>query len=258
MEKTTDERSGRTLQSVQITLNIVDELQRRDRIGVTEFADELGHSKSTIHNHLQTLQEQKLVVQEEDGYRLSLRILDMAMHVREQVANYDVIQNEVDELAEETGEIAQFAIEEHGKVSYLYKATGKRAVETRSRVGKQQPMYSTSLGKTILAYLPRERTEEIVKSEEFTPITSNTITSRDELEAELDEIRERGYGIDDEENIEGLRCVSAPVKNGDSVLGAVSITGPSSRFTEERIHGELPDYAQRAANVIELNTKFSE
>nr|WP_241768038.1 IclR family transcriptional regulator C-terminal domain-containing protein [Haloferax sp. ATB1] len=50
---------------------------------------------------------------------------------------------------------------------------------------------------------------------------------------------------------------TAPVKNDETILGAISITGPSSRFTEDRLHGELADYVRSAANVIELNTKFS-
>lgn len=253
----TDKRKGRTIRSVKIAFNVIDLLQERGRIGVTEIADELGHSKSTVHSHLRTLEERKILVRERDGYRLSLRFLDMATHVREQVGNYDVIREQVDALAEETGEIVQFGIEEHGQVSYLYKAAGEYAVETRSRVGTQAPMYSTSLGKTILAYLPPERTEEIVQSMSLEPVTANTVASESELYENLEAIRERGFGIDDEENIEGLRCVSAPVRNGEDILGAVSITGPSSRFTEDKLHGELSDHVQRAANVIELNTKFS-
>ena len=248
---------GRTIRSVEIAFNIIDVLQEKGGAGVTELADELGHSKSTIHSHLRTLEDREILVREGDGYRLSLRILDMATHVRDQVGNYDVIRSEVDTLAEETGEIAQFGIEEHGKVSYLYKTTGERGVETASRVGTQQPMYSTSLGKTILAYLPEDRTEEIVQAQAYEALTPSTVTSREELYEELDAIRERGYGIDDEENFEGLRCVSAPVKNEETVLGAISITGPSSRFTLDRIHDELSDQVQRAANVIELNTKFA-
>ncbi|WP_135366590.1 IclR family transcriptional regulator [Halosimplex halophilum] len=248
---------GRTIRSVEIAFNIIDVLQEKGGAGVTELADELDHSKSTIHSHLRTLEDREILVREGDGYRLSLRILDMATHVRDQVGNYDVIKSEVDTLAEETGEIAQFGIEEHGKVSYLYKTTGERGVETASRVGTQQPMYSTSLGKTILAYLPEERTEEIVQAQSYEELTPTTVTSAEELYEELAEIRERGYGIDDEENFEGLRCVAAPVKNEETVLGAVSITGPSSRFTVDRIHDELSDQVQRAANVIELNTKFA-
>lgn len=257
MEKNKVERSGRTIQSVGIAFNIIDTLQQKGAAGVTELADELDHSKSTVHSHLYTLEDRQIVVREDDGYRLSLKILEMASSVREQVGNYDVIRDEVDTLAEETGEIAQFGIEEHGKVSYLHKQTGELGVETASRVGSQQPIYSTALGKTILAYLPADRTTEIVEDIEFEEFTPNTISSAEELYENLEQIRERGYGIDDEENIEGLRCVAAPVKNDEVVLGAVSLTGPSSRSTLERIHDDLSDEVQRAANVIELNTKFA-
>lgn len=252
-----NDHPGRTIRSVKIAFNIIEVLQDREHAGVTELAEELGHSKSTIYSHLQTLNERHILVQDSDGYRLSLRILDMANRVREQVGNYDVISNEVTALADTTGEIVQFGIEEHGMVSYLHKASGEQAVETRSRVGIQQPIYSTSLGKTILSYISGARTEEIVESLEFTAFTPQTITSTEALYAELNRIAERGYGIDDEENIEGLRCVAAPVSDEETVLGAISITGPSSRFTDERIHGDLSDHVQRAANVIELNTKFS-
>ncbi len=252
-----DDYSGRTIRSVMIAFNIIEVLQERKHVGITELATELGHSKSTIYSHLQTLTERNYLVQEPEGYRLSLRVLDIANRVREQVGNYDVITKEVDELAATTGEIVQFGIEEHGMVSYLYKASGDQAVETRSRVGIQQPMYSTSLGKTILAFMPADRTATIVSNAAYEANTPNTITEPDALRAELDRIESQGYGVDDEENIQGLRCVSAPVRHEETVLGAISITGPSSRFSDDRIHGEFSDHVKRAANVIELNTKFS-
>jgi DNA-binding IclR family transcriptional regulator len=257
MPVTDDGREGRTIQSVEIAFSIIDCLQERGAAGVTELATELSHSKSTIHSHLRTLEEQKFLVRDGDKYRMSLRVLDMATQVRKQVGNYDVIQTEVESLATDTGEIAQFGIEEHGEVSYLYKATGDQAVETASRVGIQQSMYATSLGKSILAFLPEDRVEEIVSDTTFVAKTPNTISSAAELYDDLATVRERGYSIDDEENYTGLRCVAAPVKNDDVVLGAVSITGPSSRFTDDRLDGDLSESVLRAANVIELNTKFS-
>ena len=257
MNTTPDRDPNRTIRSVEIAFNIVDALQERNQVGVTELSEELGYAKSTVHSHLRTLKEQKLIVREDDGYRLSIRILDMATHVREQIDNYDVIRDEVEKLAEETDEIAQFGVEEYDRVTYFCKATGDQSVETASRVGKQQPMHSTALGKTILAFRPPERVEETIADLELSRRTPETITDPAELRAELEAIREQGYGIDNEENIEGLRCVAAPVRTDDGVLGAISMSGPSSRFTEERLHGELSDYVQRSANVIELNTKFS-
>ncbi|QCS44957.1 IclR family transcriptional regulator [Natrinema versiforme] len=257
MANVPNERPGRRIRSVEIAFTILKTIRKRDRITVTELANELGHSKSTVHSHLRTLEDQEIIVREGNGYRLGLQILDMANDVREQACNYNVIVEKVDELANETGEIAQFGLEEHGQLAYLYKARGEHAVETASRIGQKQPIYSTSLGKAILAHLPSDRTEEIVSTAEFTPRGPNTITNERELYENLETIAERGYAIDDEENIEGLRCVAAPIKNDEIIHGAISVTGPASRITDERLHGEIAESVQRAANVIELNTKFS-
>lgn len=246
-----------TIRSVQITCDLLDKLQELDGAGVTELADEMNHSKSTIHSHLATLLEHRLVVKEGAQYRLSLRFLDIAQHVRDQIGTYDVIRDELESLTDATGEVAQFGIEEHGVVSYLYKATGSRGVETASSVGTSQPMHSTALGKSILAHVPEERVDEIVDHHGLPARTRNTITDRDDLFDELETVRAQGYAIDDEENVEGLRCVAAPVLEDGSPFGAVSISGPASRFDGKVLREELPTSVTRAANVIELNSKFS-
>lgn len=81
------DRPARRIRSVEIALNVIDVIQEEGRVGVTELADELGHSKSTIHSHLRTLEEKEFLVREDDRYRMSLQILNMANHVREQVGN---------------------------------------------------------------------------------------------------------------------------------------------------------------------------
>jgi len=84
-----------------------------------------------------------------------------------------------------------------------------------------------------------------------------TATTRDELQDRLEEVRERGYAIDDEENVRGLRCVAVPVTVTDENLGAVSVTGPTSRMSSERIESELVDAVTSSSNIIEVNYKFS-
>ncbi|MFC7138748.1 IclR family transcriptional regulator [Halosimplex aquaticum] len=257
MAKASEDGRGRTVRSVGIAFEILDVLQERGKSNVTELDEALEYSRSTIHSHLRTLEEQRMVARDGYDYRLSLRILDMSRGVRDLVGNYDVIRNEVDALAEKSGETAQFGIEEHGQVSYLYKTTGENGIKSASKVGTKQPIHSTALGKSILAFLPDDRVEEILHSCEYERRAPNTISGPDELLEEVERTRERGYGIDDEENVEGIRCVAAPVKSDDQVLGAVSLTGPSIRFTTDRIHGELSDLVQYTANIIEINTKFS-
>jgi len=257
MASNTENTTGRRIRAVEISYKILAVIRQGDNSTLSEIADKLGHSKSTIYSHLQTLIDQEIIVQEEDGYRLGLKTLDMANDLRNQFPNYDIIVNEVDELAERSGETSQFGIIEHEKLAYLYKSRGENAVETASSIGQKHPLHSTSLGKSILAYLPGDKTKEIIDSIELSPQNENTITDPEELYDELETIFERGYAIDDEENINGIRCVSAAVKNDDNVVGAISITKPASSITDERLHGELAESVQRSANVIELNTKFS-
>uniref|UniRef100_UPI003EBCF134 IclR family transcriptional regulator domain-containing protein n=1 Tax=Halarchaeum sp. P4 TaxID=3421639 RepID=UPI003EBCF134 len=85
-----------------------------------------------------------------------------------------------------------------------------------------------------------------------------TITDEEELFAELERTRERGYAIDDEERLRGLRCVAAPIlSNEDRVLGAVSIAGPTNRLQGELFEEELPERLLETVNVIELNVTYS-
>lgn len=248
----------RTVDAVQTSLDIIELLLERESAGVTEIADELGRSKGTVHSHLSTLLQNEYLTKDEDGYRLSLRYLQLGETVKRRLGFYDVVKAELDDLAEESGELAQFATEEHGQAVYLYKAKGAKAVESASSLGRREYLHCISLGKAILAHLPEERVEEIVDRYGLPQYTPQTITSRERLFEELEEIREQGYAVDDEEKISGLRCAAAPVmKSSDEVLGAVSVSGPSGRMVGERFEEEIPKMVKRSANVMEINSKYS-
>ncbi|WP_101295870.1 IclR family transcriptional regulator [Halegenticoccus soli] len=255
MEKS---ESPRTVEAVETALGIIEYLQREEQAGVTELANELGRSKGTIHSHLATLVQSDYLTKKGSKYRLSLRYLELGETVKDRLGYYGVIADELDDLAKESGELAQFATEEHGMAVYLYKARGEKAVESASTIGKREYPHCISLGKAILAHLPRKRVGAIIDRNGLKAYTPQTITTREALFDELETIRERGYAIDNEEKIKGLKCIAAPVTspNGD-VLGAVSVSGPSSRMQGKRFEEELPQMVTRSANVIEINIQFS-
>jgi DNA-binding IclR family transcriptional regulator len=253
------ETSGdpRTVRAVQTTLDIISTLQEKDRAGVTELATDLDRSKGTIHSHLTTLSENEHVVKEDDKYRLSLRYLELGESVRSQIDGYDIVQEEAEDLANKTGELAQFATNEHGQIVYMCKSPGENAVQTASSVGKREYMHCNSLGKAILANMAESRVDEIIDRHGLPAFTDQTITSREELHSELETVRERGYAFDEEELIEGIRCVGAPIVANDEIFGAISISGPSTRMEGEQFRKEFPQMVTRSANVIEINTKFA-
>jgi DNA-binding IclR family transcriptional regulator len=246
------------VQSVDIACQLLRELQTRETAGITELADELDYAKSAVHTQLATLEANELVVKDGTSYRLSLRFLDMAESVKSQISKYDVIVSEVKSLAAETDEVVHFGTEEHDWLVYLCKEKGDKGVETSSSIGRREYLHLTGMGKAILSTYPRERVEEIVDRRGLPANTENTITSRSELFDELETIRERGYAVDNQENITGVRCIAVPIENEDGeTLGALSVTGPSRRLTDDRLETELEEAVSKAANVIQVNYKFS-
>jgi DNA-binding IclR family transcriptional regulator len=248
---------ARTVNAVTITCEILTTLRQTQGAGVTEIAERIDRSKGTVHSHLATLEDNQFVVNDGEEYRLSFEFLNLAEHVKDQVPIYDSVESEIDSLASETGEVASFGVEERGQVVYVYKTESETAVETASTIGYREHMHSTALGKAILAHLPEERVHEIVDAHGLPQKTEFTITDREDLIDALETVRERGYAIDDEENVRGLRCLSAPVTSPDGVVGAVSVSGPSRRIEGEALTDTLPDLVRRSANILEVNSKFS-
>lgn len=255
-----DTASGRgserkRIRAVQTTLDIVAALKETDEAGVTELADSIGVSKGTVHNHLATLEENGYVVNDEGSYSLGLTFLDVSHSVRSRIPYMDLVRAEVDKLAEESGEMALFTVEEHGVGVCLHVAYGENAVQTPLHVGHRSELHHTAVGKAILANLPRERVEEIVDRRGLPRLTEHTITEVAALFEELEEIERRGIAYNEQETIHGLVGVGAPVKNQDgTVLGALSIIGPESRIDEERLTRQLPDRITRSVNIIEVNS----
>jgi len=247
-----------SVKSVERTFRIIGGLQELDGAGVTELADHLDLPKSTVHNYLSTLEGAAYVVKEDEQYRVGLRFLEHGAFARTQSPIFEVARPELDRLAEETGELVNLLVEEHGKGIYLYRTRGENAVRVKEHVGNRVSLHSTALGKAILAHYPQRRVDEIIDRHGMPATTERTVTDRDELSETLASVREAGVAFDDEERLSGLRCVAAPVlSNDDEVLGSISISGPSHRFDDERFREELPQRILETANVLELNVTYS-
>lgn len=244
-----------TVDAVQTTFALLKALQDMEGAGVTRLADRVGVPKSTAHNHLSTLREDDWIVKDAaDQYYLGFRFVDLAHHATRRVHIYDLVTSEVDKLADESGEMALFTTEEHGIGICLYRSLGQDAVETPLYVGYRSALHHTAVGKAILAFLPEERVHEIIDEHGLERQATHTITDRDELLKELAEIRETGVAYNRQETIHGLVGVGVPIMNqNNSVAGAISIIGPSSRMGPEQLNEEFPAMIKQSVNVIEIN-----
>lgn len=246
------------LQTVENAFDVVDALRRLEGARVTELAEELSMSKSTIHDHLSTLRSHDYVVKDGTEYDLGLGFFEVGEYARKRRKIYEIARPEVTNLAEETGEVANLMVEEHGRGVYLYRAHGENAVTLDTHTGTRRYLHNTALGKSMLAHLPDERVHDILDTHGMPQSTPHTITDREVLFEKLAEIRERGIAYCGQERVEGLQCVAAPIlSTDDRVLGAISVAGPTTRIKGERFRTEIPELVTQAANVIEINVTYA-
>lgn len=247
-----------TVKSVETSVTIIESLKQQDSAGITDLAKATGLSKSNVHKHLATLQQEGFVVKEDDEYRLSLRYLDLGSDVRQQYEGTQFIQPRISEVAEETGEVAQFMVEERGWSVIVYKEVGRRGVSTRTRPGTHLQMHQVSSGKAMLAFMPDSRVEAIIDRHGLDAATDNTITSEEALFEELDQIRDRGYALNKGESTKGLYAVAVPITKPDNeVIGSCAVSGPSHRMKGRTVEDEIPELLLSIANEVELNIAHS-
>ncbi|WP_435335919.1 IclR family transcriptional regulator [Haloarchaeobius sp. TZWWS8] len=252
------EREGRTLKSLERSFAIVRELERRDGAGITELADAVDLSKSSVHKHLATLQAGDFVTKDGDRYKLGLRFLELGGYVREQTPGNTLVQTKLREIAAESGETVQFTVEEHGRAVVLYRETGNHGVFSRGRVGKRFYMHQTAAGKAILSQMPESAVHDVVERHGLPAATEETITSVDALLDELERTRERGYALNVGESTKGLYGVAVPITApDDSTLGAFAVAGPIHRLTDGELEDDIPNLIHRRVNELELNLAHS-
>lgn len=253
----TNDSGTRTVKSVDKLFTILEALVALDGARVTELADHLGLSKSTIHGYLATMHRRGYVVKEGDEYRLGLRFLEMGDTVQNSRQCFRSAKPQVKQLAAQTDERANFIVEEHGKGIFVHRETGEHAVETDTHLGKRIYLHATGAGKAILAFMPDRDVDDVVARHGLVRRTENTITDRERLEEELAAVRERGYAFNDEEGTKGLRSVGVPVKGPDErVIGAISVSGPSHRLRGDYFREELPNLILGCVNELELRLAY--
>ena len=254
-------KEGKRIKAVERSIEILHQLHEVGTSDHQEIAEDLDMSKSTVYYHLQTLKENGFVVQEDHNYQLSLRFFSIGSAIPRNLSLYQTSRAQTRRLAGETGEISIFMTEENGRGFYVNVSKGDQAAVQADWLGKRVYLHDNALGKSILAFLSRSRVEEIIEEHGMPQTTEFTLTDKEELFAELDQIRTRGVAFDHQEQLEGLKCVAAPITgNGDipkSIYGAICVAGPASRMTGDQFTEEIPTLVENAADVIQLNHLYT-
>ncbi len=219
--------------------------------GVSEIAEVTGLHKATTHRIIMTLLNGGFLERAPDGerFRLGLRVVELGLGALRRLDVRRVAFPYMQQLVERFEETCDLCIYDRGRVLYLEVVHSEHSLTIAARVGRRLPVHCTASGRVFLAFLPPEVAESVLAAP-LTACTEKTVTSPARLREELEATRQRGYGLDDEEFEDGIRAVSAPVRDIDgNVVAALSMPGPSSRLTPERIP-EIAHALVEAASAI--------
>jgi DNA-binding IclR family transcriptional regulator/sugar lactone lactonase YvrE len=249
MTSSTGEGTG----SIEKALDVLDAIgEAPEGLGQSDLAERLGLPRTTVYRLLATLVTRGMVRRDplRKVYRLGFRCFEMA---RQAYAMPDLVAAaalELRALRDLTGETSYLAALDGREVISLERCDGAHSQRSAAVLGQRKPVHCTSQGKAILSVMPDAARDAIVREAVLKPLTPLTITDRRRLQAELRITRSRGYAIDDEEIVLGVRCVGAPIVDAaGEVRGAVSVAGPAYRLTRARLELLGPELAEAGRRI---------
>ena len=194
--------------------------------------------RSTAHHLLRALVEFGYLVQDGDAraYTLAPKLFRLTGRTwtGEQLA--EIAIPFLNELSRRAGEGTSLAILRNGVVTVVAKRDPEGPVRVVQEVGATRPIYCTAVGKALAAWLPAGELDRIIGRTLFEPMTPKTITTPADFRRELARIRATGFAIDNEEHIEGIRCIATPVRDhSGEVRASLCVVGPKSRLPQRRL-----------------------
>jgi DNA-binding IclR family transcriptional regulator len=241
-------------------LRILEALQGSSAgLGLKAICDLTGIHKSTAHRFLKHLEREGYLVRTEAGaYLIGPRLSQMSTRGSQGATLQAVARPILWELWKSTQETVNLAVLDQGTVLYVDVIESPHEFRLSSRVGTRRSLHVTALGKALAAFLPAELRASVLSTIKFQPATPKTIMNLVQFRQELEKIRRQGYAVDDEEAVQGARCVSAPILSSDrEPIAAVSVSGPVTRVSPNQVTA-LAGAVCSAARAISAAMGFSQ
>jgi DNA-binding IclR family transcriptional regulator len=240
-------------------LRILEALQGSSAgLGLKAICDRTGIHKSTAHRFLKHLERERYLIRTEAGaYLIGPRLSQLSARGNQEATLQAVARPILWELWKSTQETVNLAVLDQRTALYVDVIESPHEFRLSSRVGTRRSVHVTALGKALVAFLPRETQETILDSIAFQAATPRTIRNLVQFRQELEKVRRQGYAVDDEEAVQGARCVSAPILNSaGEPIAAVSVSGPVTRVSPNLVNA-LAGAVTSAAGAISAAMGFS-
>jgi DNA-binding IclR family transcriptional regulator len=227
--------------------------QQEEPMRLQDIARRLKMPASTALRFLTALQNRDYVAQAIDTgrYSLTFKLCGLADNIRANQSLRNIGLPFLRSVASAFDESVNLSIEYDMSVMYIEAVQGpSKTLMSLQRIGNIAPLHCTGVGKLLLLEYSPSQLERILAIKGLPGYTDNTITSRELLERELNQIRMRGYSFDNEECEKGVRCVAAPIYDyTGKIVAGISVSGPVTRMTDGHIRNNLADLLDAAREI---------
>lgn len=253
------------VQTIERASAILDILgQSPQGISVRDLSTKIKLPKGTTHRLLSSLSYFGYVRQDSKtrNYFLGFKLVELGQLLLNQLDLRKEAEQFLKDLAEKTKETVHMVFLDRNEIVYIEKVETDQnpsGLKMASRVGSRNPAHSCAVGKVLLAHLSEEELNHLIEEKGLPKRTENTIIDLAQFKNHLKIVRAQGYGVDDEENEKGIRCIAAPIYNeAGKAVAAVSISGPAFRITKKLIQETLKKEVMEAALKISQRLGYQE
>jgi len=223
------------INAVSRVFKLIELLVTRPEFGVGELSRLLKFPKTTVYRILVTLEQLGYVRKNPSNltYTATVKFFEIGSKVIERVNVLGIAHPFMVELWRKTGETINLGVLDGLDIVCVDKVESEHFLKMDQRVGYRHKAYYTAFGKAVLAYIPKEERARLLSRDIIKPSTSNSLKTVAAIEKDLQYISQRGFAVDNEEGLYGIRCVGAPIFDySKKVVAGISISGPTLRIKE--------------------------
>lgn len=235
--RNTTDASG-TIQALDRALDVLDLLAAHRGLTLSEVAEKMEQSPSTVHRVLHTLAARGIAESDPatQTWNIGPATFRLGSAFMRRSGIVERARPVLRALMEHTGETANLGILNGDAVLFVSQAETHETIRAFFPPGTRSPLHCSGIGKALLAYGRPETVRALLASSDFKRFTDKTLTTTEDLQQDIARTRARGYSFDDEERTRGMRCIAAPVfdLSGEAVAG-ISVSGPSHRIGHEHV-----------------------
>lgn len=246
------EKSNYIIQAVAHALDVLEQFHTDAELGVTELSKRLTLHKNNVFRILATLESRGYIEQNRstENYRLGTKCLQLGQTYIQHMGLLQQAKPVLGEVVQSCRETAYVTVMRQGKVVPVDMAEPDQAVRIVSHIGESLPLHCTAAGKIHLAFETREDAQRALLDSLQTH-TERTITDRTLLEAQLTEVAQKGYALENGEHLTDVRTVAVPIRDYTrTVVGSLAVSGPAYRIGLERLEQELVPLAIQAGKEL--------